>query len=103
MWLHGPLPGYSSSYAFANASYLPSASSLSSRSATFFCPEKPETYRPLLENLLKQDPYMLFADFASYTECQNRVDNAYRNQEHWSEMAVINIARARTSSRSALG
>jgi glycogen phosphorylase len=58
----------------------------------FFCPEKPDTYRPLLENLLRQDPYMLFADFASYVECQNSVDNAYRNQERWSEMAVINIA-----------
>jgi glycogen phosphorylase len=58
----------------------------------FFCPEKPDTYRPLLDNLLRQDPYLLFADFASYVECQNRVDHAYRDQERWAEMVVINVA-----------
>jgi starch phosphorylase len=36
---------------------------------------------------------MLLADFRSYLDAQSRVDQAYRDQEVWTEKAVINIAR----------
>jgi starch phosphorylase len=39
------------------------------------------------------DPYMLFADFRSYCECQARVSAAYRDPAKWARMAILNTAR----------
>ena len=58
-----------------------------------FLPEHPDAFRPLVDNLLHHDPYMLLADYAAYAECQQRVDAVYRDQEQWTRMAVLNIAR----------
>ena len=33
---------------------------------------------------------MLFADFASYIDCQQQVDLAYRDQVRWSRMSILN-------------
>jgi starch phosphorylase len=53
-----------------------------------------ELFRPLLENLLKHDPYMLLADFPSYRDCQHSVDEAYLDREHWTRMSIFNTARS---------
>jgi glycogen phosphorylase len=50
--------------------------------------------QPLMDNLLHYDPYMLFADFASYIECQEKVSAAYSDPEHWTRMAILNTARS---------
>jgi glycogen phosphorylase len=50
--------------------------------------------QPLMDNLLHDDPYMLFADFASYIECQEKVSAAYRDPEQWTRMAILNTARS---------
>jgi starch phosphorylase len=50
--------------------------------------------QPLMDNLLHYDPYMLFADFASYIECQDKVSAAYRDPERWTRMAILNTARS---------
>ncbi len=39
------------------------------------------------------DPYMVLADFRSYSDCHARVDAAYRDQTKWARMAIINTAR----------
>ncbi|MBI3557527.1 MAG: efflux RND transporter permease subunit, partial [Deltaproteobacteria bacterium] len=36
---------------------------------------------------------MLMADYQSYMECQDRVDAAYRDQERWTRMSILNVAR----------
>jgi len=35
----------------------------------------------------------LFADYQSYIECQDKVSAAYRDQDNWTRMAILNTAR----------
>jgi starch phosphorylase len=50
-------------------------------------------FRPLLDSLLHHDTYMLFADYPSYIECQEKVSEAYRDQKRWARMSILNVAR----------
>ncbi|HEX9572616.1 MAG TPA: glycogen/starch/alpha-glucan phosphorylase [Myxococcales bacterium] len=59
----------------------------------FFEPEHPELFRPLVLSLLDHDPYLLLADFASYADCQQRVEQAFVDKERWTRMAILNVAR----------
>jgi len=53
----------------------------------------PQLFRPLLDSLLYHDPYLLLADYQSYIDCQDRVSNAYQDQDHWTKMAILNVAQ----------
>jgi len=50
-------------------------------------------FKPLVDNLLHQDPFLVLADYAAYVECQDRVGAAYRDQDNWSRMSILNVAR----------
>jgi glycogen phosphorylase len=39
------------------------------------------------------DPYMVLADFRSYSDCHAQVDAAYRDKSKWARMAILNTAR----------
>ncbi|HEX2457676.1 MAG TPA: glycogen/starch/alpha-glucan family phosphorylase, partial [Vicinamibacterales bacterium] len=52
-----------------------------------------EVFRPLVESLLVRDEYLLFADYQPYLECQQRVSEAYRDQEEWTRRSILNCAR----------
>ena len=39
------------------------------------------------------DPFMVLADFRSYSDAQARVDKAFLNKAKWAEMAMLNTAR----------
>jgi len=60
----------------------------------FFSRGDGDLFRPLVENLLHHDPYMLCADFQSYVDCQTAVDEAYLDTEHWTRMSILNTARS---------
>ena len=60
----------------------------------FYSPEQPALFRSMTDELLRHDEYMLLADYASYLECQNRVSVAYRDEEDWTRMSILNSARA---------
>jgi starch phosphorylase len=50
-------------------------------------------FRSLLDSLLYQDSYLLFADYESYIRCQDTVAEAYRDQVSWARMSILNAAR----------
>jgi starch phosphorylase len=58
-----------------------------------FAANEPRLFQPIVDNLLNQDPYMLMADYQSYIDCQDAVSNAYRDQDHWVKMSILNTAR----------
>ena len=51
-----------------------------------------ELFRDLYDSLTKEDVYFILKDFDSYTEAQARVDAAYRDQDNWARMAMMNTA-----------
>lgn len=62
-------------------------------SSGFFSHGDSNLFRPLLDSLLNHDEYLLLADYQSYVECQDRVSLAYRDQDHWTRMSILNVAR----------
>ena len=60
----------------------------------FFSRGDPQMFRPLLDGLLWHDPYLVFADFASYSDCQLQVSAAYRDADRWTRMSILNAARS---------
>ncbi len=50
-------------------------------------------FAPLVESLLQRDDYLLFADYQSYIDCQDRVTAAFRDEESWTRMSILNVAR----------
>ncbi len=59
----------------------------------FFSPNEPDVFRPLVDGLLNRDEYLLLADYDSYVERQDDVEQAYRDQDHWTRMSILNTAR----------
>ena len=60
----------------------------------FFSVEEPDRYQAIFDNLLhKGDHYLLLADYASYIATQDAVGTLYQDQEEWSRMAILNVAR----------
>ncbi len=59
----------------------------------FFSHGNPGLFKPLVENLLHKDEYLLLADYQSYVDCQDHVGQAYRDQENWTRMSILNTAR----------
>ena len=53
-----------------------------------------ETFRPLVDNLLRFDPFLVLADYAGYVACQERVSAAWNDAQRWSRMSILNTARA---------
>ncbi len=40
------------------------------------------------------DPWMTIADFRSFADAQQRVEDAYRDKEHWTKMSILNCANS---------
>ena len=56
-------------------------------------PGNRDLFRPIVDSLLNQDTYLVLADFQAYLECQHKADKAFRDQEHWTRMSILNVAR----------
>jgi glycogen phosphorylase len=60
----------------------------------FFSRGDTELFRPLMDDLLYRDPYLLLADFQAYIECQNKVSDTYGDVDRWTRMSILNTARS---------
>jgi starch phosphorylase len=58
-----------------------------------FSPKDPGLFRAIVDSLLHKDEYMLLADYPLYVECQQMVDQAYRDQTDWTRKSILNVAR----------
>ena len=52
-----------------------------------------ELFKPLVDSLVYHDEYMLLADYESYIKSQEEVERAYRDQDRWVCMSIMNVAR----------
>jgi starch phosphorylase len=52
-----------------------------------------DLFRPLTDNLLHSDPYMVLADYQAYVHRQTEVGHAWGDRKHWSRMSILNVAR----------
>jgi len=50
-------------------------------------------FRPLIDSLLNQDEYLLLADYQSYVDRQEEINDAYRDIDRWVRMSILNVAR----------
>ena len=64
----------------------------------YYAPQDPEMFRDIYDSLLntkssdRADTYFILKDFRSYAEAQKRVEEAYRDQQRWSRMAMMQTA-----------
>jgi starch phosphorylase len=52
-----------------------------------------DLFRPLVENLLRHDPFLVLADFQPYVDCQERVSALWRQPADWTRQSILNAAR----------
>ena len=58
-----------------------------------FSVNEPGIFEPIRETIFENgDYYMLMADLESYVKAQEEVEKAYKDQDRWAKMAIINIA-----------
>ncbi len=62
--------------------------------SNYFTPDEPPNVLGMLrDNLYYSDPFLCLADFRSYSDCQKKVDAAFREKTRWARMAILNTAR----------
>jgi starch phosphorylase len=52
-----------------------------------------QLFKPIVDNLLWSDPFLVMADYEAYAACQARVDEAWRDAETWTRLSILNVAR----------
>ncbi len=56
---------------------------------------EPGLFNDIINSLYSpHDPWMTIADFRSFVDTQNKVDIAYQDQKHWTQMSILNCARS---------
>jgi starch phosphorylase len=53
-----------------------------------------EVFRPVVENLVHHDPFLVLADYRAYVDAQAAVEEAWRHEEGWTRASILNVARS---------
>jgi len=59
----------------------------------YFSKDEPGIFKPLIDSLLINDNYCLFADFQSYVDMQDEVSRVYQDITEWTKKSIYNVAR----------
>lgn len=52
-----------------------------------------ELFRPVVDNLLQNDPFLVLADYQTYIETQNEVSTLWKDTAAWTHCSILNSAR----------
>ncbi|MGC8989506.1 MAG: glycogen/starch/alpha-glucan phosphorylase, partial [Verrucomicrobiia bacterium] len=52
-----------------------------------------DLFRPLVDNLLWSDPFLVLADYQAYVDCQAQVSARWRDTEGWTRQSILTVAR----------
>ena len=66
---------------------------IASIASGYFFPDSFNLFRPIVDELLHRDKYLLCADYQSYLDCQQQVAAAYYEQKNWTRQSILNVAR----------
>jgi len=50
-------------------------------------------FKDLTESLIYDDQFLVLADYQSYVDVQDKIDEAFRDKSNWAKMSIINTAR----------
>ena len=56
--------------------------------------DDPDRYHGIVDAIWNHDPFLVASDFDSYLTCQQKVDAAFQDREHWGRMVIRNVAGA---------
>ncbi len=59
----------------------------------FFNPKEFGIFDDMIRGLMNIDYYLLFADYQSYIDAQDKVAELYKNKEEWTKKSIYNVAR----------
>jgi starch phosphorylase len=59
----------------------------------YFSKSEPGIFKPIVDSLLGDDYYFLFADYQAYVDKQDEVSNAYKDIDGWTRKSIYNVAR----------
>ena len=48
----------------------------------------------VVSNLLHSDRFMALADYQAYLDIQSEIEQSYLDEDRWTRMAVLNVARS---------
>lgn len=60
----------------------------------YFNKNEPGIFKPVFDNLMNNDAYLVMADYESYVKCQLNVEQQYKDRQNWIRKSIINTARA---------
>ncbi|KAM3854551.1 glycogen phosphorylase, brain form [Vipera latastei] len=58
----------------------------------FFSPGDPSCFHDVINMLMYNDRFKVFADYEAYIKCQGQVDQVYMNPREWTKKVIKNIA-----------
>nr|XP_055035983.1 glycogen phosphorylase, muscle form [Misgurnus anguillicaudatus] len=58
----------------------------------FFSPKQPDLFKDIVNMLMHNDRFKVFADYEDYIKCQEKVNALYKNPKEWTKKAIHNIA-----------